>query len=243
MTPTRGQVKTRFLSLLDDPGADVFIEPVFAEAFGEAYDALLNAFLVNQAPRIELLQHFTAPAGTTELTAGDMGISDLGDYRYLAERSQGNTGRYREMIPVQRLQQRGASNTFREFVYRDDTFYLAGNTQPVELEIAYDASGVAPTADTVVIRVDNSLTFLANYAAGIAGPRKGYDQEGARCMLHAVGPAYDQNRLGGELFRLVQTRVRSKQKIPIAPRPFSASRRYASRRAVPYVEAQPGTTS
>jgi hypothetical protein len=242
MYPTRAQIKTRFQSLLDDPSGAVFSEAVFAEAFGEAYDALYTAFLTNQCPRIELLLPVIVPALTTALTPAQMGISDFGDYIYLAERIYGTQDDYRDMAPVDRLAQRPMTDRLLEYNYRNDTFYFVGATNTVEIQVKYDTSGQAPTDDATQVAVDGSLTFLSNYAVGIAGGRKGYDSVAQRCMNLAVGPKYDLGTIGGELFRIIQPRVRSRQKVQIAPKPYSAFRRLLAQRGIPYVAAQQGAT-
>ena len=238
MQPTRAQVKSRFQNILDDPSGQVFGESVFADAFGEAYDALFTAFLTNQCPRIELITTFTLPPGTTSSTPATMGVADFGDFVYLAERTSGSINPYRDMMPVDRLPQRAMGDRLLEFNYRNDTFYFVGANQPIDLQLTYDSSGEAPTNDATQIAVDGCLTFLANYAVGVAGGRKGYEEIAGRCMSLAVGPKYDAGTIGGELFRIVQARVRSRQKVQIAPRPFSAYRRLFVRRAVPFVAAQ-----
>jgi hypothetical protein len=242
MNPTRGQVKARFQNILDDPSGSVFSEAVFAPAFGEAYDALFAAFLQNQCPRIELVATITVPPQTVSLTPAQMGIADFGDYIYLSERQLGSTDGYRDLAPVDRLPISPMGDRLGQYSYRNDNFYFVGSNNSIDLQVKYESSGEAPTDDATVIAVDGSLTFLSNYAVGMAGPRKGYDEIAQRCMSLAVGPKYDQGTIGGELFRLVQPRVRSRQKVPIAPKPFSAFRRLSVRRAVPYVAAQQGTT-
>ena len=112
-----------------------------------------------------------------------------------------------------------------------------------ELQIKYVSSAGAPTNNTAVISFDNSLNFLGNYAASVAGPQKGEDAIAAKCRLFAVGPKFDTGSIGGELFRLMQPLVRSRQNVVVAHKPYSATRRSAGRRqGVPYVAAQQGTT-
>jgi hypothetical protein len=240
--PTRGSIKQQFQNLLDDPTGAVFDETVFAPAFNEAYEALFTAFLTNQCPRIELLTHVMVPAFTYSMTPQDMGVSDWGDYIYLSERRWGSADQFIDLTAANRLTQRQPADRLIEFNYRDDTFFFIGATQPVELEVKYDTSGTAPSGDSIQIRVDGCSPFLSNYSAGVAGGRKGYPEIAARCMSLAVGPKYDMGTIGGELFRIIQHRVRSRQKIQIAPKPYSASRRMIVRRAIPYVAAQMGTT-
>lgn len=242
MCPTRAQVKTQFQNALDDPSGQVFTEAVFAPAFTEAYDALFTALLTNQCPRIELIAPVTVPAQTTSLTPAQMFINDMGDYIYLTERTFGSQDKYRNLVSVERLSQRPMSDKLLEFNYRNDTFYFVGATATIDMLVKYETSGEAPSADGTQIMIDGSLTFLANYSVGISGGRKGYDTTANRCMSLAVGPKYDMGTIGGELFRIVQSRVRSRQKVQIAPRPFSAFRRTGVRRPVPYIAAQQGTT-
>lgn len=234
MYPTRAQVKTRFQNILDDPLGLVFDETVFAPAFGEAFDALQNAFLQYQVPNIEVEAAYTLPANTTSLTAATMGITDMGDFRTISERTNGTTDNYVDLEPVDRLPQRAAGVRLGQFSYHGDTFRFVGSTGAVDLKFRYDASGTAPSSDLAVLGVDGALTFLSNYAVAAAGPRKGYDEIAARARMAAVGPHYDQGTIGGELFRLVQTRVRSQQKMPIVPKRFSAGRRLTGKRATPY---------
>jgi hypothetical protein len=242
MYPTRGQIKLQFQNLLDDPTGAVFDESVFAPAFNEAYEALFTAFLTNQCPRIELLTYVMVPAMTTSMTPQDMGLTDWGDYIYLSERRWGSSDQYIDLTSVDRLTQRKPTDRLVEFNYRDDTFFFIGATQTIDLEVKYDTSGTAPADDSTQIRVDGCSPFLSNYSVGVAGGRKGYPEIAARCMSLAVGPKYDMGTIGGELFRIIQHRVRSRQKVQIAPKPYSASRRMIVRRAIPYVAAQMGTT-
>jgi hypothetical protein len=239
MYPTRAQVKARFQNILDDPLGLVFDETVFAPAFGEAFDALNNAFLQYQVPNIEFEVNYTLPAATTTVTPATLDISDMGDLRSLAERINGTTDKYVDMEMVDRLPQRDQGARLGQFSFHHDTLFFVGSINATDLRFRYSASGTAPTNDATVLGVDNCLTFLSSYAVGRAGPRKGYDEIGAAEMMAAVGPKYVQGVIGGELFRLVQTRVRSLQKIPLQQKRFSAGRRITGRPAIPY--ATPST--
>lgn len=242
MRPTRGQVQSQFRALLDDPAGAVFSDAVFQPAFSEAYDALFTGLLTNQCPRLTNILDVTVPPLTLSLTPAQMGIVDFGDYEWLAERPFGSSDRFQDLTPLDRLSQRQPTDRLIEFVYRNDAFYFIGATGVIQLRVEYETSGEAPTDDATVINLDGCLTFLSNYAAGVAGGRKGYDEIAKRCMLLAVGPKYDLGTIGGELFRIVQTRVRSRQHVQIAHKPFTAMRRIWANRAVPYVAAQQGTT-
>ena len=240
--PTRGQVKQRFLIKLDDPLQETFKDPYFDAAFEEAFDCLYNAFLNAQVPRIELMISTTVDIGVKQLTPSDMGIEDFGDYIFLRERQFGSNNRFIEMQPVDVLSQRQPTNRLIEYNWRNNTFYFIGATNIIELEVKFDSSGHAPTDDSVQIGVDASLNFLANYAVGTIGAVKGYDEIAAAAMRLAVGPKFDEGLIGGMLFALVGPLVRSRQKVQIAPKPYSAWRRWSYRRALPYVAAQGGTT-
>lgn len=242
MYPTRGQVKARWQAILDDPSGSVFSEAVFAPAFGEAFDTMYQAMLTAQCPRIELMINFTVPPMTTSLTPAELGISDFADFVFLRERPLGSTDKYRDMTPVDVLSQRPASTLLREYNWRNNTFYLLGATQAIDLQVKFEASGEAPTDDSAQILVDSSMTFLANYAVGVAGGRKGYQTTAQRCLALAVGPKFDQGTMGGALFMLIQPLVRSRQNVQIAHKPFRAGRWLYGRRAIPYVAAQQGTT-
>lgn len=252
MYPTRADVRNSFWGLLDDPTGAIYVDfpeaaptiSVFQPAFKQAYAALYSAFLNAQCPRIELETTIAVNPFTTELTPADMGIPGFGDFIWLRERALGSTGKYRELEPLDDLPQRQANALLRNFVWRNNTFYFVGATQPIELQIKYDTSAVAPVDDTTVIMVDDCESFLANYAAGVAGPRKGDNEIAARCWEFAVGPKYSMGVIGGELFRLIQPLVRSRQNVQIAHRPYQAfrGRGRGYRFAAPYIQAQQGST-
>ena len=240
MRPTRGYVKQQTLAILDDPAGSRFGDPVFAAGFNEGYDALFNALLNAQCPRLTNIIEFSAPINTSSLTRAQIGIADFADYEYMSERDFGTTEKWYDLAPVDRLSQRLPLDRFLEFCYRNDAFYFIGNTTVRDMQLCYETSGEAPTDDATVINLDGCATFLSNYAVGAIGGRKGYEDVAQRCMLLAVGPAYQNGTIGGELFRIVQPRVRSRQHVQLAPKPFSATRRMMIRRAVPYVAAQLG---
>lgn len=253
--PTRLQVKQRFWALLDDPIGKVFTDtPVptsppgpslFQAAFGEAYDVLYNAFLNQQVPAVEIVvQGIIVPAYPTlfSLAPDQMGISDFADFEWIAERTAGSNDKFIDLCDEDRLTQRAPTDRLLETVWQDGAFQFVGCTTVRELQIKYVSSGQAPVLDASQIRVDNSLTFLSNYAVGTVGGRKGYDEIANRCMQVAVGPKFNLGSIGGELFRLTQPLVRSRQNVQIAPTPYTTQRRTGYQRGIPYVAAQAGTT-
>lgn len=244
--PTRGAVKIRFQQILDDypqTATSPFTENVFAPAFAEAYDVLYAAFLTNQVPRVELMVDTEVAPYTTQLLPSDFGIANFGDFIFMREKAYGSNEKYRDMCSVDVLSQREPGPYLREFNYRNNTFYLVGATSLLDVQLKYDDSSQAPTDDAVQIGVDSCINFLANYAVGVAGGRKGYQQTAVRCMALAVGPKYTEGIIGGQLFALVSPLVRSRQKVQIAHRPYTTwGRPYSRLGASPYVAAQQGTT-
>jgi hypothetical protein len=209
----------------------------FDEAFQEAYDALFNAFLLAQCPRIKNIVIVTITPGTTSFSPSSNGITDFSSYEELRERLTGSADKFVPLEARDQLSQSDQGPALRQFVWRLDTFYFIGATTSRDVEITYESSGTAPTADATLIGVDGSKTMLAKYAAGVMGPTKGYDELANRWMADAVGPKYGMGQMGGELFRIVQPRVREMQHVQVALKPFSAGPRGVSRR-VPYIMAQ-----
>lgn len=252
MYPTVQYVLNQFLGLLDDPIGTIFnptglpagIPTPWQSAFNEAYDVLYSQFLVQQVPQIVMvLQGIVVAPGQTSITPAQMGIADFGSFDWLAERQFGSQDKFIDLTQLDRLTQRAQTDRLLEFVWRDNTFWFVGATTTRELQIQYQSSGEAPSNVNTQIMVDGCSTFLSNYAAGVAGPRKGKDEIGRRCMSVAVGPKFDQGTAGGELFRLISPLVRERQHVQAAHKPFTTQRRmWAGGRAIPYVAAQQGTT-
>jgi hypothetical protein len=240
--PSVQDVQSRYLIKLDDPLQETFKQPYFNAALAEAYDAMYQAFLGAQLPRIEIQVSYIVTPGQTQFTPADAGIADFGDYIFLRERLAGSNNLFFDMIPVDVLSQRAPTDRLIEFNWRNNTFYLIGSTNLIEVQIRYDSSGIAPTFPNAVIGVDACLNFLSSFAAGVSADLKGYTDIAEREMLKAVGPKYASGEIGGYLFGLVSPLVRSRQKVQIAPKPYSAFRRWAYRRATPYVAAQNATT-
>lgn len=237
MIPTRTQIKADFLGLLDDPNGASFTDSVFQLAFRSAFDALFQAFLNHQCPRIMTIAPYTLPANTASLSPVTMGDVNFGDIDELEERLSGSTEKYTRVAQVDKLTQRDASDRLLEFVWRLDTMYFIGATTARDLRITSESSGQAPVDDGTSVGVDGSLSFLSNFAVGKAGRRKGYDEIAAECMNFAVGPRYAEGRIGGELWRLVSAKVRAMQHVQVQQRRYSATT-YLPRRRVPYIMAQ-----
>lgn len=219
---------------------------VFQAAFAEAYDILFNAFLNQQVPRVEqVVQGILVPPSPVpfSITPAAMGIADFADWEWLSERTAGSSEKFIDLVDEDRLTQRAPTDRLLETVYQNNAFQFVGCTTVRELQMKYVSSGEAPVLDATVIGIDSSLVFLSNYAAGASAQKKGYDEIGARCKSLAVGPKFDLGMIGGELFRLTQPLVRSRQNVQAAHKPYTVTRRiWTGQRGIPYVAAQQGTT-
>lgn len=246
--PTWQSIYGQAIGRLDDPLGAIFTPAVFQPALNEGYDVLYSAFLSAQAPRIEIIVYPTVPTGTTQMTPAQMGIANFGDFVYLSERALGSSDRFADLVPVDRLTQRGQTDRLLEFNYRDGTFFFIGATGNIELQVKYDTSGSAPVSDgtapsnAAVITVDSCQNFLSNYAVSVMGPRKGADEIASDCRLLAVGRKFNDGVPGGQLLALISPLVRSRQNVQVARKPYTAQRRAWSGLAQPYIAAQAGTT-
>lgn len=244
-SPARSDVKTLFRNLLNDPNGKVFNDTIFGLAFTSAYDDLMNAALQGQIPLDELVvSGIHLVANTDNFNPISFNILDMADYIRIQERTWGSTEKFTEMTAWDEIPQRDPSNRLIDYVYRNNIFYFVksaaggGATTDREIQLTYRSSGSAPTADGTVIPFDGSLNFLAKASAGIAGPLKGYEELGALYWEQAYGRSYnDTGALGGELKRIIDNKIRSEQKVPLAIKPYSVYRSRLRRR-VPYVAAQ-----
>lgn len=254
--PTRAQVYGLFLGQLDDPGGSVFTDvpnaitgapSVFQTGFSQAFDVLFNNALLQQVPRVELVTDgiIVPPSPIPfSLTAAQMGLQSVADWEWMSERAAFSNEKFIDLRDEDRLTQRAPEDRLLEVVYQNNCWNFVGCTTVRELQIKWVSSGGgAPTDNTVAVAFDNSLNFLANYAAGCMGSNKGYGEIAARCRSFAVGPKFDMGMVGGELYRLLQPLVRSRQNVQVAHRPYTVARRRIGRwQGVPYVAVQQGTT-
>lgn len=254
MLPTRGQVYGLFLQILDDPAARVFTDvpnastgalSVFQAGFSQAFDLLFNNALGQQVSQVEeVVNGIIVPQnpGPFSMTPADMGLPDFADWEWISERTAGSNDKFIDLFVEDRLTQRAPTEQLLETVYQNGAFQFVGCTSVRELEIKFVSSGIAPINNNTVIPFDGSLNFLANYSAKI-GKNKGRKEIAEDAMLFAVGAKFDSHGIiGGELFRLMQPLVRSRQDVPVAHKPFTTQRRLGVRRGIPYVSAQQGTT-
>jgi hypothetical protein len=244
--PTRGYVKYLYQSALDDwpqTSTSPYQESVFAPAFDQAYNALFNALLNAQGAKIEIMTSVQLAPFTCEATPADLGISGMGEPIFLREKIFGSNEKWKPMDPVDVLSQRQPNTYLREYNWRNNTFYFIGATDVLDLQIKYEASSCPPTSDTASICVDSCANFLANFAIGVSGGRKGDDATMLRCWKLAVGPKYEEGVIGGQLYMLIQPSVRNRQNVQISHRPYTTwGRPFTRRGAIPYVAAQQGTT-
>ncbi len=211
---------------MDDPNGATFTDAILLPAIGEAVDALWGAFVFFEIPKSKVVTTYTLSVGVTSVTPATMGIADFGELIQLQERLSGSNDFYVNVVECDSLPQRPQVDILGVFEWRGDAFYFIGSTAPRQLQVSYFSTTGQPAAlDSTSTGVDGALTFLTKYAAGIVGPRKGYDEMAAMYMKQAVGPRYDEGLIGGELFRLCQPMVRSRQRVQVAPKPYSAIRR------------------
>jgi hypothetical protein len=231
------QIKDRALALNDDPGQSIYKDPIVLAAMGEALDALTNAFEFYEIPKLKVLTTFTVMPGTTHVSPADLGIADFGQLIWMRERRLGaNTEIYTHIWEVDDLSQRPAVELLGEFEYRGDEFWFIGTTGARQVQMAYFSSNTEAADFNGTSGVDSSLTFLAKYTAAIMGRRKD-DSNADRYMQEAVGSRYADGVIGGELFRICQPRVRGRQRVQCAPKPYSVVRRRYQWWRPPYVAA------
>ena len=256
--PTRQQVVQSFSMCVDDPNQRIFTDTppstggpsLIQWALDCAYEALYNACYSYEIPRItDIIDGIAVPPGTTSLTPQQMispsyptGIANFSQYEWLTERQYGSQDRFIDLTPVDRLAQRAPTDKLKEFVWRNDTFYFIGATTLIELKMEFESSGTAPTSAGGQVLIDSCGQFLAYYMASMALPLKGKSQQATMYKNMAVGARYDAGEIGGELWRIIQPRVRQRQKVPISKKPYTANRRLMVRMPGPYVAAQQGTT-
>ncbi len=234
MISTVAQVQNRTLALLDDSAGATFTTAIYTEGFSEAWDAMRSAMVQYQIPFIEEIVEVTISPGVTSLSPSTAGIGGFGELVEIEERRDGSTDHYQRIWEVDKLAQRDPGEVLGEFVWRLDSFQFIGATTARQIRIRYWDTGAAPTSGTT--GVDGAITFLSKYAASVMAPRKGYDEYAARYKLEAVGGRYEEGLIGGALFRLIQPMVRSRQRVQVAPKPYSVIRRRIWRRA-PYIAA------
>lgn len=235
MISTFSAVKTRVLALLDDPNQRTFTDPIVLEGMNEATDALYGAFVFYEIPRAKVVAYYTLPANTTNVSPATAGITDMGEVIEVSERGS-SAEKYRHVDEVDDLDDRPMATFLGQWEWRGDNFWFVGSTMARELRISYFTTVEAQSDFSQSTGVDGARTFLSKYCAGMIGPRKGYDMA-KDYMLQAVGSRYNDGVIGGELFRLCQPMVRSRQRVPVAPKPYSVIRRRIIRKP-PYIAAQ-----
>jgi len=212
MIPTVEQVYDLTAYLLGDPMKKVFTPSYLMQAFGSAWQEMMDYALADQIPFIESAASYTLPANTASLTPATAGITNFGELVRMEERPAGSSEEYTGVVPVTQLSQRPADSALREFKWRADAWFFVGATQNIDLRITYYLSGKAPSTGSTGF--DNCLNFLAYRTAAIAGPPLGFDLGLARSYdVEARGPGLDGS--AGHIFKLLQPMVRSKQKMPL----------------------------
>lgn len=100
------------------------------------------------------------------------------------------------------------------YAWRDGQFLFKGSTDQRELKVTYYSSATVPTTGSDVIEVDDSLDFLATYAAAKAARGQGAKDIGSELMADAVGSSVDQGSVrGGRLYDLFNSAVKQWQQM------------------------------
>lgn len=220
MIPTVEQIKTDALGWVDDDAGTRFLAPVQQWGFKAAYLTLADCFLLYQIPKIKKIVLYSVAANATSFYPADASISDFGELISMEERTDGSSERYQPVLEVNTLPQRDPATVLMEFEWRDDGFFFLGATTARQVRITFYGSGNPPTTGTVGI--DGSDLVLAKLTAAFMAPRKGDPELGQQLMNQAVGPNFQDGRVGGDAMRLIQPMVRAQQRVPVAPRPFRA---------------------
>lgn len=243
MIATYDQLKTRVLALLDDPTGAVFTDAILLQGMGEAVDSLQSAFVFFEIPVSKRIVTYDLPVGVTNFSPADAGITDCGEIIELREKLTGSSELYAHIWECDDLPQRPQTQVLGNWEWRGDVFWFVGATSARTVWISYFSTIEQPTSiNGALTPADGDLTFLSKYTAGVVGPRKGYDEIAAGYMKSAVGSRYDEGIIGGNLFLLCQPMVRSRQRVQVAPRPYSVIRRRQQWRRNVYIAAQGGGT-
>jgi hypothetical protein len=237
---TYGQVRSRALARLDDPSQATFTDAILLPGIQEAIDVLFEAFVFFEIPRVKVVTTFTVGVGTTSVTPATAGIADMGEIIELRERLSGSTDRYVHIHEVDDLPQRDAVECLGNWEWRGDAFYFVGATTARQVWISYFSTTTQESSfdANASTGVDGALNFLSLYAVSAVGGRKGYNEIAEECRRMAVGNRFDDGVIGGSLFRLCQPMVRARQRVQVAPRAYSITRRLTAHRAAPYIAAQ-----
>lgn len=96
-------------------------------------------------------------------------------------------------------------------VYREGRFQFTPASEAYQLRIFYWSSAEVPVAGGDVVAFNDSIDFLAKYAASEACRAQGAIDRYAMLRSEAVGDAYTNGIIGGDLRQLMQSAVRQMQ--------------------------------
>jgi hypothetical protein len=234
--PTVAEIIAEIQDLLGDPNAKVITSAVATKGFQRAYRRLRAAMLNRQLPFVKKVVTHTLAANTTSLTPATAGITDFGELIRMEEKADGSSEDYTLITEVEELPQTEAGDRLGVVEWRQDTWYFVGATTGRALKITYYDNAAPPSSGSVGI--DGSFAFLSYYGAAEAGRTKQYDAEADRFMMRAVGSVMDEgDQESGELLRLVRAMVRSLQRTPIQPKPYSVGRTFKKQPNILHIAA------
>jgi len=120
----------------------------------------------------------------------------------------------------------GASTTISEWAWKDGRFRFPPCTSARQLKILYMISGDPPLNLGDPYGIDNSLDFLASYAAGLAANMKGYKGMAGDIFRLAVGREDGDPKDGdaGFLGQYMRPQVKQQQNVRVVMPPFRYKR-------------------
>ncbi len=120
----------------------------------------------------------------------------------------------------------GASTTLNEWCWKDGRFRFPPCTSARQIKVLYLISGEPPVNLGDSYGIDNSLNFLAAYAAGLAANSKGAKGTAERIFTLAVGRADGDPKDGdaGFLGQYMRPQVKIQQNVRVVMPPFRRKR-------------------
>lgn len=116
------------------------------------------------------------------------------------------------MIPV--VRRSSDNDRIVNVAWREGKLWFPVCDEDRQIQISYYSSADVPVGINDLITVDDSLDFIATYAASIAALANGADTLGGTLRVSAAGPRFDEGITGGQLFALMQSGVRELQNRP-----------------------------
>ena len=105
------------------------------------------------------------------------------------------------------------TNTLNAYAWSDGQFFFHAANEQRQLRVAYYSSATTPTSGSDIITIDDSLDFLATYAAAKAARSRRATSIAGDLIQDAVGGYEGDGMIGGKLRELVNTGVKEWQNL------------------------------